>query len=201
MPPADDTTATPCLFTTCVTTNAWREHCPPPSFHASGDRDPSHVKADPWGELQFQGMWLTCKSSPVKQVSSLFRDTGGFITLAAALILLYYGVLEPIRERFWAVLGHGGCSARGSYCCCSESSSKEAQVSGISEVCRLNPTLGFVPCAVGVLCGTALPMYHLCSAGELPLQGTPGSWSMQTALFPLPWAQCSSRAQQQREDI
>lgn len=67
-----------------------------------------------------------------------------------------------MRERFWAVLGHGGCSAGGSYCCCSRSSSKQAQVSGISEVRRLTPTLGSVPCGVGMLCGDSIA--HVPSA-------------------------------------
>lgn len=55
--------------------------------------------------------------------------------------------------------------------------------SGISEVCRLAPTLGPVPCGLGVLCGTALPMPHLL-------------WATATALLPVPCAECSSGGQQ-----
>lgn len=38
--------------------------------------------------------------------------------------------------------------------------------SGISKACRLAPTLGPVPCGVGVLCGTSLPVCHLLSGGN-----------------------------------
>lgn len=62
--------------------------------------------------------------------------------------------------------------------------------SGISEVCRLAPTLGPVPCGVGVPCGTALPVCPLLSGGEHLL------WAMGTALLALPCAECSSGGQQ-----
>lgn len=55
--------------------------------------------------------------------------------------------------------------------------------SGFSEVCRLAPTLGPVPCGVGRLCGTALPMAHLL-------------WAVGAALLPVPCAECSSGGQQ-----
>lgn len=44
-----------------------------------------------------------------------------------------------------------------------------AQGRGMSEVCRLTPTLGPAPCGVAVLCGTALPGDHLLSGGERPV--------------------------------
>lgn len=55
---------------------------------------------------------------------------------------------------------------------------------GISELCRLAPTLGPVPCGVGVLCGTALPMAHLL-------------WALGTALLPVPGQSAAQEASSQ----
>lgn len=131
-------------------------------------------------KCNFKAMWFTCKLSPVKQVSS-FRNTGAFITLAAASILLHCCVLEFRREVLSCAWAQGLLSWR--LLLLLWTSPSQGHLWGEQGHCHpwTRP-----------LWGTALPTSHLLSA----VQGTRGSWALGRALFPLPCAKHSSGAQQ-----
>lgn len=66
--------------------------------------------------------------------------------------------------------------------------------SGISKACRLAPTLGPVPCGVGVLCGTSLPVRHLLSGGNTCSE----PWEQPRSLSPVQSAAQGASSQQGR---
>lgn len=169
------------------------ENSPLPSLHTLGERDPSHVKVDRWGEVQFQGMWLTCKLSPVKQVTSFWKHRGLHYLSSCfnSAVLLSCSSWE----RFRAVLGHRGCSAAGSIVAAAGPAlTKPRSVAALSCADWL---LSLDPYPVGWACcvGQHCP-WTICSVvGNHPCREQLAP-DLTTALFPLPCAKCSSRAQQ-----
>lgn len=98
-----------------------------------------------------------------------------------------------MRERFWAVLGHS-CWAGGSYRCCSRSSCKQAQASGISEVCRLTPTLRPVACGVSsTVHGPSAQWWGTARAGN--------TWLQTLGNSPVPFPLCKVQLKSPRRMI